>query len=53
MNVIIDGDAKLMKILELQDAMGWQPFFEGAPALGWSEYMDLYYNSIRSNINGR
>jgi hypothetical protein len=30
----------------------WQSFFEGAPALGWSGYMDLYYNSIRSNRNG-
>jgi hypothetical protein len=43
---------KLVKILKLQDAMGWQPSFEGAPALGWSEYMDLYYNFIRSNRNG-
>jgi hypothetical protein len=25
---------------------------EGAPAMGWSEYTDLYYNSIRSNRNG-
>jgi hypothetical protein len=31
--------SKLVKVLELQDAMGWQPFFEGAPALGWSKYM--------------
>jgi hypothetical protein len=44
--------SKLVKVLELQDAMQWQAFFEGAPALGWSEYMDLYYNSIRSNRNG-
>jgi hypothetical protein len=33
--------------------MGWQPFFEGALALGWSEYMDLYYNLRMSNRNGR
>jgi hypothetical protein len=44
--------SQLVKVLELQDAMGWQSFFEGAPALGWSGYMDLYYNSIRSNRNG-
>jgi hypothetical protein len=45
--------SQLVKVLELQDAMGWQSFFEGAPALGWSGYMDLYYNSIRSNRNGQ
>jgi hypothetical protein len=44
--------SQLVKVLELQDAMGWQSFFEGAPALGWSGYMDLYYNSIWSNRNG-
>jgi hypothetical protein len=45
--------SQLVKVLELQDAMGWQSFFEGAPALGWSGYMNLYYNSIGSNRNGR
>jgi hypothetical protein len=42
--------SQLVKVLKLQDAMGWQSFFEGTPALGWSRYMDLHYNSIGSNI---
>ena len=35
--------------LELQDKMGWQSFFEGTPAVGWSKFMDRHYNSRRSN----
>jgi hypothetical protein len=44
-----------VKVLELQDASYGTAalLVEGAPALGWSGYIDLHYNSIWSNRNGR
>jgi hypothetical protein len=41
--------SQLVKVLEIQDAMGWQSFFEGAPALGWSGYMDLVVGYLLSS----
>ena len=43
----------LQDLIQLQEQMGWQSFFEGWIPAGWEEVQQAYYSLIRSHRMGR
>jgi hypothetical protein len=46
-------DSDIAQLIQKQDTLGWQQFFEGWIPVCWEEAQQLYYSLIQSHCTGR